>query len=163
METLILLLKHLSLEQWLSHGVSQRDRRRGCRMQGRGGRVTHIFHLHQLCSCVFYSVGSHKISFEKESSIPQTKQTKTTFASPSAMFRSLSWGFHHFLLGLLYSSHWYPALVFPLCYPPFTLLPKWSFSYTNPILAFVSTGHLLNSYHLPVKFNFIGWHWGDTS
>lgn len=71
------------------------------------------------------------------------------------MLRSLRWGFHHFLLGLWYSSsHWPPCLVFTLCYPPSTLLPKWPFSYTNPILAFVSTGHLF----LPP-----GWHSGDTS
>lgn len=96
--------------------------------------------------------------------VPHYKQqTETkTFASPSTMLRSLSWSFY-FLLGLLYSSsHWSLYLVSTLCYPPPTSLPKWSFSNTNPILVFASTG----VYWLPIthsiKLNFIGWHWDNT-
>lgn len=73
-ETLTPLLKHLSravvYKLWFSEGRQELlpDAR------GRGRRVTHTFHLYQLC-CLFHSAGSHKISFLRKK-VPLNKQNE---------------------------------------------------------------------------------------
>ena len=105
-ETLILLLKSLSLMHWFSDSFSEGFwcKGKGCRMQGKAGAgwAMTSLHLTQLSSYLF-----HIIRFHLQNKVSHYKQMETkTFVSLPTMLRSLSGGFHHFLVGLFYcSSH----------------------------------------------------------
>lgn len=122
-ETMILLLKHLSPEQWLSPCVSQRDLRRGCRMQGEGRQSdSHLPSSSALQLCFTVLV---RIRFHLRKGVPHHKQNKDHICLSICNVKKPQLRLHHFLLGLLYSSsHWCPCLIFTLCYPPSTLLPN---------------------------------------
>lgn len=105
---MILLLKHLSLVLGFPNCFAAGPQELLEDARGRVSRVTHTFHLYQLCSYLFYCVDSHTISFVKKEFHSANKTNKNIFPLIKTSYKNI---FLLVFLLILLASWW----MFSIC------------------------------------------------